>query len=236
MYGKRWKKKKRASRWWKDNVFSPPLSGSGKWKNTWSEKRRKKRAAWQAAFDYLPDLDAYDTLRSTLPLIGFSNRQVSQLQRMTHHDGNGICMVFGLEWSLLVIKRFAVDSWCAELCSAIMMVYYVECSCSSGYVFTNFSCRCHCKLPPRFSLICYVIQCHFSLFFWCVFANVVLQLFWNLLTQSISFDVFLLIFSLWFFGCHFVIFSFRGGVKNLEPKLLVEVAQSWTVESITAVL
>jgi len=92
MFGKRWKKN-RASRWWKDNVFSPPLSGSGKWKNTWLEKRRKKRAAWQAAFDYLPDFDTYDTLRSTLPLIGFSNRHVPQSQRVTRNDGKGLCTV-----------------------------------------------------------------------------------------------------------------------------------------------
>jgi len=79
----RWK----ARRWWRDNVFSPPFSGSGRWKNTWPDKRRKKRAAWQAAFDYLPDLDQYETLSSALPLIGITNHE------MTRDNGNCFCTV-----------------------------------------------------------------------------------------------------------------------------------------------
>jgi len=85
MYRKKWK----ASRWWKDNVFSSPFSGAGKWKNTWPEKRRKKRSAWQAAFDYLPDLDdRYDMLSSALPLIGFSNDKATSSRQLTANIGN----------------------------------------------------------------------------------------------------------------------------------------------------
>jgi len=90
MYRNRWKGK--ASRWWKDNIFSSPFSGFGKWKNTWSEKRHKKRAAWQAAFDYLPDLDdQYDALSAALPLIGFNSCNVPRSQLLTRNDG--ICSV-----------------------------------------------------------------------------------------------------------------------------------------------
>jgi len=84
------RRKGRASSWWKDNVFNSPFSGSGRWKNTWSEKRRKKRAAWQAAFDYLPDLDDhYQTLSSALPLIGLSTRDL-QAQQRTQINGSNL--------------------------------------------------------------------------------------------------------------------------------------------------
>jgi len=81
MYRNRWS----GSRWWRDNIFSPPFSGSGRWKNTWSEKRRKKRAAWQAAFDYLPDLD--DVCDAAALLTGSSSREMVQSQQLIHNDG-----------------------------------------------------------------------------------------------------------------------------------------------------
>jgi len=73
------------------------FSGSGRRKNTWPEKRRKKRAAWQAAFDYLPDLDdKYDALATALPLIGFPSSAVTQSLQSTHSHGNCFVMLFVL--------------------------------------------------------------------------------------------------------------------------------------------
>lgn len=87
MYRNRWKGKAKGSRWWRDNDFSSPFSGFGRWKNTWSEKRRKKRAAWQVAFDYLPDLDdQYDALSTALPLMGFNSCNVPQPQQSARND------------------------------------------------------------------------------------------------------------------------------------------------------
>jgi len=69
-------------------MFSSPFSGSGRWKNTWSEKRHKKRAAWQTAFDYLPDLDdQYDTFSDALPLIGFSSHKAAPSQQLACSNG-----------------------------------------------------------------------------------------------------------------------------------------------------
>jgi len=69
-------------------MFSSPFSGFGRWKNTWSEKRHKKRAAWQTAFDYLPDLDdQYDMLSAALPLIGFSSHEAAQSRQLAHNSG-----------------------------------------------------------------------------------------------------------------------------------------------------
>jgi len=98
MYGNKWK----ARQWWRDSMFSRPFSGSGRWKNTWSEKRRKKRAAWQAAFDYLPDLDdRYDTLSAALPLIGSSNREAaSQSQLACNYGKCTLCFLL-----LLVLNQ-----------------------------------------------------------------------------------------------------------------------------------
>ena len=102
-------------------MFSSPFSGSGRWKNTWSEKRRKKRAAWQAAFDYLPDLDdRYDALSTALPLIGFSSScNVAQSRQLTRNDGN--CLYF-----------FVLASIWVHLCSSF----------GSEYKFSNFSHYC----------------------------------------------------------------------------------------------
>jgi len=96
-----YRNRRKANHWWRDNVFSSPFSGSGRWKNTWSEKRRKKRAAWQAAFDYLPDLDEYDTLASALPLIGFPNCKITQPRQLTRNDGNCFCVLFALTFDKL---------------------------------------------------------------------------------------------------------------------------------------
>jgi len=133
MYRKRWKK---ASRWWKDNVFSPPFSGSGRWKNTWSEKRRKKRAAWQAAFDYLPDLDVYDTLSSALPLIGFSSREVTQSRQLTHNDGScNSCLCIDCVTSSVCLTAALVP-----LASLIQpVVCLIICSASYAFVYMVLS-------------------------------------------------------------------------------------------------
>jgi len=88
----RWK----ARQWWRDSVFSSPFTGSGRWKNTWSEKRRKKRAAWQTAFDYLPDLDdQYDALSAALPLIGLSSRDAAHSRQLAHNNGKCILGYYG---------------------------------------------------------------------------------------------------------------------------------------------
>jgi len=62
MYRNRWS----GSRWWRD-IFS------------------YLRAAWQAAFDYLPDLD--DVCDATALLTGSSSREMVQSQQLTHNDG-----------------------------------------------------------------------------------------------------------------------------------------------------
>ena len=95
---------KNARQWWRDSMFSPPFSGAGKWKNTWSEKRRKKRAAWQAAFDYLPDLDdRYDMLSGALPLIGFSGHGAAPLAR-----NNGKCILCYFCWKMVLLRIYQV--------------------------------------------------------------------------------------------------------------------------------
>jgi len=85
-------------------MFSSPFSGSGRWKNTWSEKRRKKRAAWQVAFDYLPDLDDQcDVLSSALPLIGFSSHGSAQSQQLAHN--NGKCILCYFCWKVSMLRK-----------------------------------------------------------------------------------------------------------------------------------